>query len=221
MSDRDLDVRLAELADAIEPIETDLVDSVRAAVGSAPDRRRTSLVAAAAAACVLVVAITAIAPARSAVAGWLGIGNTRVDIVEELPDATPTTYAVTFDPTVPGRSLRPDERLTGPLIAVEDRDIGGITETSLRYRDVTLSSTPVESDIDVVKSVERAEAVSSAIVTDGEPALWIEGAHTRTIGEVTEVVEASTLIWVRDGSEFRITGDISKVQAIAIAESFD
>ena len=225
MTVHDLGDRLARSADAIEPTGIDLVDGVMAAIAAEPrgHRRRPSF-AVAAAIVLLVGALTMVVePARSAVAGWLGIGNTSIDVVDDLPEVTPTTFPTTAEttPAPAALFLLPDEQLTGPLIARETRDLGGVTETSLRYGDVTLSATSAESDISFRKAVAVAEAVTSTVVTDGEPALWIEGAHTRTIREVTELVEESTLIWIRDGFEIRLTGDVGLEEAIAIAESLD
>lgn len=225
MTDHDLGERLARSAGAIEPTEIDLVDGVMAAIAAEPrgHRRRPSFAVAAAIVLLVCGLIMVVAPARSAVAGWLGIGNTSVDVVDDLPDVTPTTFptAATTAPAPDAPVPIPDERLTGPLITRETRDLGGVTETVLRYADVTLSATTVASDISFRKAVTVAEAVTSTIVTDGEPALWIEGAHTRTIREITEFVEESTLIWIRDGFEIRLTGDLSLDEAIAIGESLD
>lgn len=219
----DLGLELRELRDAIEPADIDLAGRVLAGVVDPPRHRRRSLAVAAALILFAGVLVVAIAPARTAVAGWFGIGNTTVDVVDELPESPPTTSSTvptsTIDPSVVGDHPVPAEQLTGPLVAHEQREIGGVTETILRFGDVTLSSTPVESWIVIVKSVGDPAAVSSAIITDGEPALWIEGAHLRSLSGTTELIETSTLIWVRDGVEYRLTGNVTLAEALEIAES--
>jgi len=225
MTDADelLGHRLADLRDHIAPTDTDLAPAVRTAIGRAPVRSLRPL-AAAAAVIVIAVMLTAFAPARTAVAGWLGIGNTRVDVVDSFPEATPTTpppSSTTPGATGPSRSALPDETLTGPVLARETQDLAGDEEFLVRYADVTFSATSAESEITIIKSVTDAQAVTSAIVTDGSPALWIDGAHTRTVGDITTLVEASTLIWVRGGYEYRLTGDISRELAVMIAESIE
>ena len=220
-SDAELAARLRDLGAAIAPIDVDLVERVTEAIATPPARPRRSLVAAAVAALVIVALTLAVTPARSAVAGWLGIGNTRIDVVDDLPTPVSAPPPTTIPDELPADTPLPAEHLVGPLVARFERDLGGASELVLVYDEVSLSITPLSSSILARKAVGDPEAVSGAVTTDGEPALWVEGPHTRSIGAITENVDGSALIWVRDGQELRLTGAITKARAIAIAESVE
>jgi len=224
MNERDesLGRQLLALRDDIEPTNADLVSGVAAAIVPVSGRTRRPLARAVAVLLLVGVFSLTFAPARTALASWFGIGNTRVDVIETLPEATPTTRPAESIPpqeeSLPDIPL-PESALTGPVLERETRDLDGVAEFIVRYAAVTLSATAAESDITFVKSVAGPLGVSSAIITDGSAALWIEGPHTRTIGNVVVVIDTSTLVWVREGYEYRLTGDISRDLAITIAES--
>ena len=238
LDDAQMGALIAALGSAVEPTGIDLVAGLRAAIDSkAPkhprERRRASLAVAAALVLLAGSLVFLIAPARTAVADWLGIGSTSVVIVDDLPPAEPAKLP-TAAPTDEGRDpdsirlaaaeqldlpvLLPDPELVGAPGGWEIRDIGEGAELVVTWERFTLTARSPSPETPLRKFVTAVDAVSTAVLTDGAPALWIEGFHVRAAGDLVESV-GNTLLWEANGIEYRIFGDLVQSEAIEIAAS--
>ncbi|MEM7140322.1 MAG: hypothetical protein AAF548_04755 [Actinomycetota bacterium] len=228
MTTESLEARLRDLRERIEPtdvdIRLDLDPDRRRATGSAPIVRAAAIVI-----IVVFAAVLAIAPARTAVADWLGIGSTAVTIDAELPATSgpEPPAAPTDDPaeTVASDasaalgviiSLPLDAELGDPT-GWEIRDRGDFEELVVEWPAVRLTAWPADVGA-ILRKVTTNEPVRDArLDTDGEPALWITGPHVRIVG-VDAISEDATLLWIRDGVEYRLSGvDLTLDRAIEIA----
>lgn len=178
-------------------------------------------VAAAVIAVVVAVAIVSIAPARHAVADLLGIGATEVQHVARLPG----TEASTPLPSTGDRAAL-DRRLSHDHLMAPDTALAGVPvawlvdpsgETVVAYHDVRLSQRPLGGATPSVKRYAGGAGVQFVRVGD-EPAVYVGGEHTRTIGGHT-FRSGSALIWDADGVELRLEGDLPLQQMLHIAGS--
>jgi len=173
----------------------------------------------------LLVVGLAVAPVRSAVAGWLGIGNTHV---VKVPGGVDTSGL----PLIQER-LRPVSRdeaeglLRHPLptvAALGDPQIvvlppeGGVI-MGWAEGNTTLWVSPLDIDpklflqklVAVGEKVEPVEGV-------GDAALYVEGTHIlETPGR--RLAASSVLLWVQDGVEYRLESDLSRDEMIDVAKS--
>jgi ABC-type cobalt transport system substrate-binding protein len=234
--DDDLGRRLSRLADTIAPSGIDLLADIRLALDSPPTpptRSRRPMAIAAVVVLLAALIVVAIAPARTAVADWLGLGRTSVEIIDELPPAEPAR-----PPSEPPRGEQadiesilaaarsqlgmeialPDVSITGEPIGWEIRAIGQTRELVVAWRDLTMTARAAEFAEPIRKVVTPTAIVSSAVTTDGDPALWIEGLHVRVIGETPEEV-GNTLLWIARAVEYRLSGSLDRDRAVAIASS--
>lgn len=239
LNDAQIGTLIAALSPEIEPAGIDLVTAIHHAINSPTptferDRRRTSLAVAAALILVAGIVVLSIAPARTAVAHWLGIGSTSVLIVDVLPPADPATppTAAPTDEDPDSASIRlaaaeqldlavelPDPELVGAPAGWEIRDTGDNKELVVGWERVTLTArSPSPLQTPLRKLVITGDALSSVVLTDGTPALWIEGFHVRAAGDLVESV-GNTLLWVTSGIEYRIFGELVQSEAIEIAAS--
>jgi len=234
LDDAQMGDRIAALGPAVEPTGIDLVAGLRTAIDSTPPRRmRRRSPLAVAAAFILLTGILAlsIAPARTAVANWLGIGNTSVVIVDDLPPAEPATPPA--DEGWDSRSIRlaaaeqldilvqlPDPALVGAPGGWEIRDTGEGKELVVVWELITLTARARSAGAPVQKLVTAFDAVSTVGLVDGTLALWIEGVHVRAAGDVVESV-GNTLLWEANGIEYRIFGDLVQAEVIEIASSLE
>jgi hypothetical protein len=235
----DLEGALFDLAEHLDhPAGDDLVARVRervsetAAIAKRPHRRSRALLVAAAVFVMLLASVIAVAPAREAVANWLGIGAVEVRRGPALPVAPPTTRprvhsldgartAVDFTISTPPAAV------AGPLLeaAVDPRVPGGLV--SLRYRRFTLqelASPPGRAP--AIGKVVDPNARADDVDVDGEPGLWVVGAHEIGYLDRAGRFRRSTirrsgpvLLWSRDGVTYRVEGLASLAEAQAVAAS--
>src|SRR5689334_9513072 len=172
----------------------------------------------------------AVAPARRAVAGWLGIG--AVEVHQSAPPSTgaaPSTSRpparpmdlataqrqVQFDITTP-RDAGPPLRVT-----VDRRVPGGLV--ALTYDHFTLVEIATDPDEPTLAKFVDGGPVEEVTV-HGHAGLWIPRAHTigyidRAGGYRVEAVRRSgpVLLWAVDGVTFRVEGPHTRTEAMAIA----
>ena len=242
LDDAQMGAVIAALGPAVEPTSIDLVAGVRTAIDSYTpalphERQRISLAVAAALILLAGIVVFSIAPARTAVANWLGIGSTSVVIVDELPlpePAAPPTAPLDAPTTDEGRDsdsirlaaaeqldlavLLPDPELVGAPDGWEIRDTGESRELVVAWERITLTARAPSPETPLRKFVTAPDAVVPAVLADGTPALWIEGFHIREAGDVVESV-GNTLLWEAHGIEYRIFGELVMSEAIEIATS--
>lgn len=207
-----------------------------------PRPRVRTLLAVAAAVVVIAGALVAIAPARHAIADWLGIGAVEVRRVDHpLPNGSGTDTV----PGALGSSIPVDDRLelataqrrvqftigiprdptsgTRTGISVDPRVPGGLVVlTYPRFTLVEIASqgaTPVEGKL-VAPGIEV-----DPVTVGGDPGLWVSGAHQisyldRSGHLQTDTVRRSgpVLLWTRAGVTYRVEG-LDRVEAQRIGAS--
>jgi len=203
------------------PLWTRVAADLDATVAWPRARRRWRV--ALAVACVLLVLLAAtltIAPARRAVADFLGIGSTRVERVDDTAGGAPP-----FD-DVPAREdvaeLR--DQLARAGLGLPDLDLVGAPRawrvdpsgtTVVVFDDVVL--TQHRSQEPSLKRVAPSGAVAPTTV-GGASALWVEGPHTRTVDGRTYSSE-SALVWLDGDVELRLEGNLTLESMRRIGES--
>lgn len=231
-----------DLASCLVDLGAHLVEggdiAVDAVLVAAADRRaggdRRWLVAAAVV--VMIAALVGtIAPAREAVARWLGIGGVEVRTVSTLPSVASTTIAppAAFDAAAVQRDLPFELRLLDPASAGEPLDVrvdpaAPSALVEIRYAEVTLvelESAP-GTQATVGKLVEGGTSVE-AVDVEGEPGLWLSGAPHAIgyLGPDGELLRDSVrragdvLVWSKGSVTYRLEGAASLADALALARS--
>lgn len=229
----------AALADAVQIVIGESGEPTPIGLPARAARRRPPRwLVAAAAVVVALVGLMAVAPARDAVAGWLGIGAVEIrprstpPATDDLPDRTdgPTgpvdAEALERDLPFPLRLLDPD-RAGAPLGAAIDPDVdAGLVE--VRYRDVTLVAVglPPDGGSVVGKELGPGTEITTTSV-GGRPGLWLAGdphqvAYRGPDGApLTDSVRRAgdVLLWQDGGVTYRIEGAASLDAALTLAES--
>jgi hypothetical protein len=198
-------------------VATDLDDAV------APSRAARRWRVAVAVACVLLVllaATLAIAPARRAVADFLGIGSTRVERVDDTDGGAPPFDDVPAREDVAGlhdELARADLGLPDPALVGAPRAwrVDPEGTTVVVFDDVVL--TQRRSDEPSLKRVAPSGAITATTV-DGAFALWVEGPHTRTVDGRTFTSD-SALVWLDGEVELRLEGNLTLESMRRIGES--
>ena len=193
-------------------------------------------IAAAAAVVVAVALVVVIEPARTAVADWLGIGGTRIEVTDStlvldgLPPVVETlgaevTAAEAADhlgraPSLPTALGDPDLWLVAGARAtaawVPAGDLPEIRETGIG---ALLSQGP--PDDPALGSLKQAgpDALVQPVQVGAASGFWIEGDHLRTARDGRSAVAANVLLWVDGGVEYRLESSLDLGAATAIAES--
>ena len=153
-----------------------------------------------------------------------------IERVDELPELAPRT---TFDP---GRevTLAEAESVAGfrPLVprregyGTPDEVYVGFDAVTLLYgsRDsvrLLVTQFPRGPDPEMfLKKVAGGDTRIETVVVDGGRAFWIEGApHAVRFGDSAFREAANTLLWESEGLTLRLEAQISRDEALAIAES--
>lgn len=188
-----------------------------------PARRGRLVVAVAAVVAVLLAVTLGVAPARRAVADFLGLGSTSVVRVERPPDAGLPSVADGLPPRADRRALRAELARAGlslPAAELVGAPVGWRVdpdgETVVAFARLVFGQRP-EGDVPAVKRVPPAGTVVSTTV-GGEPASWVEGPHTRTVGG-RSYRSASALLWTVDGVEYRLEGNLPLGSVRRVAET--
>jgi len=248
----DLERALFDVAEHLDhPAGDALADAVRRRLAAptrladrATDRSR-SLLAVAAVFIVIVMAALAIPSSRHAIADWLGIG--AIEVRRSGGPAVSTAPGVRPVPGVPGvtspgddvvspRNLAAARELVDFTVAtlhdasagrlarieVDRRPTGGLLV--LDYGRFTLVEVAAKPEI-IAKLIDRTATVERVTV-EGEPGLWIAGAHeiayqTRSGAVATDTIRRSgpVLIWALGGLTLRLEGFDTLVAAQKVAAS--
>lgn len=234
----DLGTRIQSAIEELDVPDVDLVKPVLAQLqlGSAPDRaRRPQLVFALAAVVLVLVGIVAIAPAREAVANWLGIGATEIQPVEQLE--LPETSSVDSLGDPPATADGDEIAMPNPIPSLGEPT--GVFDDENRGRSYTWPaadglSAIANSEIAVVLSVRPADRVLSLkqvfaddefgevqfpTFADGRVGFWIGGQHVLvTSGSSRPVAANQVLLWVVDDVEFRLETALALPEVMVLAE---
>lgn len=241
MNEHELELQLREAAPFVElPPAPHVAAAVRARIEAAPRRHwRPSRRVLAIALAVLVVAVAgvlAVPSARTAILEWLGIKGVKLEFVDKLPpravskdldvgEATTLAHArdqAGFDVVAP-----PGE-LGHPLVYFrEPPERGMVTFLYGRPGHVRLLLSEFQGEYRPF--IRKMVRVTSRVVpsrVDGEPAVWLEGAHSIEYSDASGVFQSDSiriadhvLLWRHDGLTFRLEGEITRDQAIDIAEA--
>jgi hypothetical protein len=240
----DLELALTDLAEHLDiPDMTGAADALtrRLAAPETGHRRRGSarvLLAAAAAIVVMSAGVVAVAPARDAVAGWLGIGSVEISRSTGPARTAPSTTRSTTGSTQPSaptdlaaarRAVQfdiatPRDASPPAAVTVDRRVPGGLV--ALNYGHFTL----VEIASDKTQPPPLMKLVGNVPVepmsVHGHPGLWIPAIHEigyldRSGRMRTDTVRRSgpVLLWERDGVTYRVEGPHTLAEAQTIADS--
>jgi hypothetical protein len=237
----ELELQLQDLAPAIEfPAVPDLTSAVRARLEAAPRRRRRpSRRALAIAFAVLVVAVAgvlAVPSARTAILEWLGIQGVELEFVDELPPRAVSTDLDLGEATTLERAQRragfdvvePPDELGRPIVYFREPPDGGMVSFLYgRPGNVRLLLSEFRGEYrPFVRKMVRVTTRVVPVRVDGEPAVWLEGAHFIEYSDASGVFQSDqvriadrVLLWRHDGLTFRLEGDVTRKQAIEIAEA--
>jgi hypothetical protein len=236
-----LEQRLVELGRALDvPEAPDLAPRVLARIG-APRRgapRRKLVLALATFAVAALVATLAIPDARSALLRFFQIGSERIELVDELPEVSPTPpeLDLMLGLRVPLGEAR--RRAGFDLLELEDDpdsvyvgDRGTVWFLYGRPETVRLliAQTPrlaVDEGFLLKKLVAGGTSVEQVFVR-GEPAYFLSGEpHVVILVDrngvpVTETARLArdVLVWEEDGRTVRIEGELTRDEALDLAES--
>jgi hypothetical protein len=237
----ELELQLQDLAPAIAfPPTPDLASAVRARLEAAPRRGwRPSRRALAIAFAVLVVAVAgvlAVPSARTAILEWLGIKGVELEFVDKLPPRAVSTDLDLGEATTLERAQRragfdvvaPPKELGRPIVYFREPPDGGMVSFLYgrpgRVR-LLLSEFRGEYRPFIHKMVRETTRIVPVRV-DGEPAVWLEGAHFIAYRDASGVFQSEqvriagrVLLWRHDGLTFRLEGAATRQQAIDFAEA--
>ncbi|MET8233172.1 hypothetical protein ABZS77_21140 [Micromonospora sp. NPDC005298] len=231
----DLERELRDLSTWLETTDPPEVTARVHARLAAPPRRRWRAYAAAALAALLVAVLP---PTRTAVAdavgGLLRFAGVTIAPSSGRPAGTPSPLpsqrtsaldearrAVRFPIRVPAK-LGPPER-----VLVADPDATGAHRVAtLLYRGGALRVDAFDGRLNLSFHKETVRPDAEWVQVDGDFAVWVGGPHVLSYvdrsGQVhgeTARLAASTLIWQADGVSYRLEGDLTKLEAIDIAQS--
>jgi hypothetical protein len=192
-------------------------------------RHRRIWPALAVAAAVLVVIGVVVAPVREAVAGWLGIGSTRIERVppdDADPAGLPPLHADLAPATqreatrVLGAPLPEvtDPRLSEPEVIATPAEGGAILAWD--HGSTTLWVQPAGAEAgERTKRVPLARGGSVENVAGlGEEALVVEGGHV-LITPGRRAAAGTVLLWTDGGFEYRLESDLDRQTMISLARS--
>jgi hypothetical protein len=204
-----------------------------------PSRMRLAVVLAAVLVAVLLAAL-AIPDARSALARFFHIGAARIEVVDELPAVEPQPPELDLELALGERmSLAEARRRAGyDLLELDDEPdavyLGPRNSVWFLYGRadavrLLVAQTPNVS-VDktfIFKKLAAAGTAVEPVSVHGKPAYFLSGEPHEVIlvDEKGLPVQESlrlardTLLWEEDGRTVRIEGDLSRGEAVAIAES--
>jgi hypothetical protein len=237
----ELELQLQDLTPAIEfPPAPDLTSAVRARLEAAPRRRwrpsRRALVIALAVLVVAVAGVLAVPSARTAILEWLGIKGVELEFVDELPPRAVSTDLDLGESTTLERAQRragfdvvePPDELGRPIVYFREPPDGGMV-SFLYGRPGSVRVLLSEFRGEYRPFIHKMVRVTTRVVpvrVDGEPALWLDGAHFIAYSDASGVFQSlevritdRVLLWRHDGLTFRLEGDVTRKQAIEIAEA--
>jgi hypothetical protein len=235
-----LELQLRDLTAAVEfPPTPNIAAAVRAQLEAPRRRWRPSRRAVAIALAVLAVAVAgvlAVPSARTAILEWLGIKGVELEFVDKLPTRAVSEDLDLGERTTLARARRragfdvvePPSGLGRPIVYFREPPDGGMVSFLYgrpgRVR-LLLSEFRGEYRPYIRKMLSATTRVVPSRV-DGEPAVWLVGAHFIEYADAAGVFQSETvhianrvLLWRHKGLTFRLEGAVSREQAIDVAEA--
>ena len=192
------------------------------------NRKPRRLLAAAAIALVLGGAILLVAPARTAVARWLGIGSTRIETVpddplagEDLPSVIAGIAPITASEAE--RILgQPAFHTTATPLGTPDAlyampEGGVLAEWTDSSSTLWIQTGPADTDALFTKLVGASENVET-IDDLGDEALFIAGDHVLDTPN-RRVAAGAVVLWTHEGIQYRLESDLPQTEMIDIARA--
>ena len=238
---RELEQELLALGRALDvPQAPDLVPAVLSGIATRrlrPGRRRVVLVLAALALAALVASL-AIPDARSALLRFLQIGGARIELVDELPVVSPSPAELEL---MLGQRVSIDEARSSAsfeLLELDDEpdavylgDRGSVWFLYGRPDAARLlvAQTP-ELEVDepfILKKLAASGTSVEPLTVRGEPAYFLSGApHVVMLLDEFGVtypesarLAQDVLVWEENGRTIRLEGDLTRDDALEIAEA--
>ncbi len=237
-ADLERDLRSLGAALALPPTP-DLAAGIRSRLEPAPTPRRSrrGLVLAFAVLVAALAAAFAVPQARTAILEFFGLDGVSVTQVETLPEVDEHTedlglgpvYTLdealersTFEVSVPEGDydeVRFTDDLPGGQVSFIWRDSDGEIE-------LLLSQFRAGLDRDFVEKVAGPNTTIEQLEVNGEPALWLGGAPhafgylnlSDEFGQVELRLAGPTLLWQRGNAILRLEGDLTRDEAVSLAE---
>ena len=212
----------------------------------APQRRRLWPALATAAVVLFAAAMIAAPGARRAVADFLGIGGVRITVDEPPADPTPPGSKLGLGERVTlaeaeARAAFPLRFPTtlGPPDAVYVAEAEGFDQVTFAYdpaeglpaapghqEGLLLAQFQGEPEGDYVKKLIFGDPAVDEVMVRGTRGIWVEGPHQisyigpkGTLETDSTRLSAGALIWEEDGITYRLESDLSKREAVALAEA--
>ncbi len=236
----DLERELRSLAAALElPPAPDLTLGLRARLEPAPrPRRRRGLVLALAIGVAALAAAFAVPQARTAILDFFGLNGVSVERVPTQPVAPDNPADSGLGPVVPlDEALeRAKFSVVVPKSAADEvrftDDLPG-GQVSFIWRDdegeieLLLSQFRADLERDYVEKVAGPDTTIEPLEVSGEPALWLGGAphafgYLNLGNEFAQAplrLAGPTLLWQRGTAILRLEGDLTRDEAVSIAEA--
>ncbi len=223
------------------------VDVVAAAVAQIRQRTRRprtrALLAVAAVIVIIGLVLSFVAPARRAVADWIGIGGTRVTSIDKLPDDLGSNLDLgraidvkTAQQRAPALDF-PDS-VDAPAAAFVGRPAGGVSFVWTPSRslpevlnlDVGLLLTTYPGAVarpSIEKLLPPGTTIESVDV-NGANGYWFGGTAHEFVyldrrGEYQQDrarLAGNTLLWERDGTTYRLESALDRADALRLARGF-
>jgi hypothetical protein len=207
-----------------------------------PGRPRWALVFALVALAAALGAVLAVPSARTALLEWLGIRGVTVTRVETAPTApAPAQADLGLGERIPlgeasaraGSPVAPPPRAAGAPDEVYVAPVAGATQVAFVWRsedgsvELLLTQARASLEQDFARKLAGPETTIEELRVAGAPALWLAGEpHAFGYvypggGIVSETLRlaGNTLLWERGGTTFRLEGDVTREEALRIAES--
>ena len=232
-----LEVRLRELGHELElPAEPDLTAAILEQLeGRSPFPWRRAAALAFALVAIAVATAFAVPQARSAILRFFDLGGATVIRVETLPPAVERPQAGGLgrpasreeaEQTLGFKLALPRFEGEGPRRVYVIGDSLGTVIVRWHGRRVLLSEFPSFGGQSLKKLAANATIIEPVEV-NGRAGLWLQGApHTLTyfdrqlgLQEQTIVIRGNVLLWLRGGLTLRLEGNLSRSQAIALAQT--
>jgi hypothetical protein len=190
-------------------------------------RRSPRLLAAAAMVAIVAASILMVAPARRAVANWLGIGSTRIEVVSDrptdadsLPSITDESEIIPFDEAeaVLGRPL-PDtsETVLGRPDAVDAIPEGGVLIVWFDD-DTTLWIRTADPTGSINTKLIGPDAEFRPVTGLGDEAVLITGDHVLQTPQ-RQIAAGTVLLWISDDIEYRLESTLTEAEIVEIARA--
>jgi hypothetical protein len=188
----------------------------------------------------VVSAVLAFSPAtRRAVAGWLGLRGVEIERVDEPPATALGGELDLGEPVSPREASRradfdlvllPEDRFGPPdELYFADVPSGGRVDAvygSESGLPILLTEFRGNTDAPTIRKTVGDDVIVEPVTVDGGEGVWLEGGpHTVTfVDENGEAVvdntrlAGNTLIWERGDLTLRLESDLSKEEALRVAE---